>query len=239
MKKSGISILPLLTILFLSIPLIGQPYSRERGTGIVYNPGSNIVQVYKSDEVSGTPFYKDDFVRGKVILQDDKATETLIMDFDGYGQNIIVKSGDQYKALNLPNTKGFVFLDSNDEVDDYFAKGFNNPELDIKPDNFVKVIYDGDVKLIGHFKVVFEKADFTRTVNGMSTNKYDADLTYYIIRENGEYKETRLRAKNLINDLGQFKKELKDFTKETKNNGRSDEDAAKILIQYETLLQNS
>lgn len=239
MKKLSISIFPLLIVLFLSISLIAQPYSRDRGTGIVYNEGSNIVQVFKSDEISGTPFFKDDFVPGRVILEDDKTTEILLMDFDGFGQNIIVKRANQYKVLNLPNTKGFVFLDDNEEIKDYFAKGFNNPELGIKPDNFVKVIYDGDVKLIGHFKVIFEQANFTRTVNSMSTNKYDSELVYYIIRENGEYKETRLRAKNIIDDLGQFKKELKNFTKETKNNGRSDEEAAKILIQYETLLQNS
>ena len=239
MKKLSISILSLLAILLFSISLVAQPYSRDRGTNIVYNEGSNIVQVFKSDEVSGTPFFKDDFVLGKVILEDDTATEPLLIDFDGFGQNIIVKRADQYKVLNLPNTKGFVFIDDNDEVKDYFTKGFNNPELGIKPDNFIKVLYDGDVKLIAHFKVIFEQANFTRTVNGMATNKYDSELTYYIIRENGEYKETRLKAKNIINDLGQFKNELKNFAKATKNSGRSDKEAAKILIHYETLLKNS
>lgn len=239
MKKYIPSFLSFSVLLLFSASLIAQPYSRERGTAVVYTPGSAIVQIYKSDEVSGTPFYKEDFVPAKVILEDNKATETMLIDFDGFRQNIIIEKNNQFKVLSLPNIKGFAFLDDNDEVDDYFTKGFNNPELGIAPDNFVKVIYDGKVKLIGHFKVVFEQANFTRTVTGSASNKYKAELTYYIIGENGDYKKTRLRNKNLINDLGQFKNELKDYTKENKINGRSNEGAAKILIYYETLLESS
>lgn len=239
MKNYIPSSLSFSVMLLFSASLIAQPYSRERGTAVVYTPGSAIVQIYKSDEVSGTPFYKEDFVPGKVILENDKATETMLIDFDGFRQNIIIKKNNQFKVLSLPNIKGFVFLDDNDEVEDYFVKGFNNPELEIAPDNFVKVIYDGKVKLIGHFKVAYEQTNFTQIVTGSTSNKYESELTYYIVRENGEYKKTRLRNKNLINDLGQFRNELKDYVKENNINGRTNKGAAEILIYYETLLENS
>lgn len=228
-----------LLLLLLSSSIVAQPYSRATGTEVIYDPGSNFVQIYKSDEVSGTPFFMDKFVNGRVILMDDKVTETMEMDFDGFKQEIIIKKDDAYKVLKLSNTKGFVFLDKDDEVSDYFTTGFNNPDLDILPDNYVKVIYDGDVKLIADFKVVYKEENFSTAVNGVASNKYESEITYYIIRENGEYKKTRMRTRNIIRDLGAFEKELKAYVKENKLNGRSDADAALILIEYEKLKENS
>ncbi|MEQ9309991.1 MAG: hypothetical protein RLN90_11115 [Balneolaceae bacterium] len=237
MKKITLSI-ALLLLLLSSIPVEAQ-FTRSRGTSVINEAGSSTVQIFKTEDVAGTPLYKDDFIRGKVVFNDNSTSETLLIDFDGFTQNIILKDGILYKLINLPEIKGFVFLDEDDKVNEFFSNGFDNPDLNITPATFLKVIYNGDVKLVAHFSVIYRPANFRRDVGTSLSSEYDSELTYYIINENGEFKKTRLRSKNLINDLGNYKKELNGYVKRSGFKGKTDKEAALILKYYETLKENS
>lgn len=232
--KKNISYL-IVSVIFLTQIVQAQPYSRERGKDVIYTEGSKIVQIIRSDEVSGTPFYRDDFTRGKVILGENKVSQTFLMDFNTFKEHLIIKKNETYEVFTPREMTGFVFLNDKDEVEEYFRKGFYNPELDISPTTYVKVIYDGDVKLIVHHQVTYKTENYTRIVEDAASNEYKSTLTYYIVRENGEYKKTKPRAKNLIKDLGKFEKELKSYTKKNKLKGRSDKDIALILSHFDDL----
>lgn len=231
MKKNS------LIILFLSF-LIPSTSVAQNSIGGTYHlslsySSANVIQTQNT--IEGSPYYKNSVIKGKVFLPNKKTTEVLTLALDFEENRLIFEEGDVFKIFNPDVIKGISFLDEDDNEEDFFINGFSSPENDITKNTFLRVIYNGETKVFAHHQKVFDRGNFRDPVTNRTKSGYKESTTYYIVRENGEFKKTRLKLKNLIKDLGEYEKELKDFAKENKIKGKSESDAFRILEYYDSL----
>ncbi len=215
--------------------LIHAQYSaKDASSGITFS-SSNLMQNLNPTDVKGTAYYDDEIKRGKVYLPNDKKTEVLELVLNLEENLLLFKEGDIYKIFNPAIIKGIELYDDYNQPEDFFVIGFSSPEDDITTSSFLRVIYNGKTKMFAHHSADFDRGNFRDPVTNRVTAEYKKKETYYIVDENGDFKKTRLRLKNLVKDIGEFEKELKDFAKKNKIKGKSESDAFKILEYYDSL----
>ena len=213
----------------------GQSYTSLAGMQLLR---TDIIITKDGDGTKGTPFYNDKFVKGIVYLPNKKTTETLSLALNLEENQLVYKDGDKFKIFNPEIIEGVAFQNERGETEDFFVTGFSSPKNDINYSTALRVIYNGETKMFAHHTVEFDRGNFRDPITNEKVQEYKKDVDYYIRRENGEFKKTRLKLKNLINDLGEFEKELKDFAKKNKINGKSESDAFRILEHFDTLKNN-
>ena len=227
--------LSLLFVLFLFQTIILAQYSaKDASSGITFS-SSNIMQNLNPTDVKGTPYYEDEIKEGKVYLPNDKKTEVLELVINLEENLLLFKEGDVYKIFNPAIIKGIEIYDEYKQPKDFFVIGFSSPENDITTSSFLRVVYNGEAKMFAHHSVEYDRGNFRDPITNRVTAEYNKKETYYIVKEDGEFIKTRLKLKNLIKDIGEFEKELKDFAKKNKIKGKSETDAFKILDYYDSL----
>ncbi|MBO6523805.1 MAG: hypothetical protein JJ971_08275 [Balneolaceae bacterium] len=213
----------------------GQSYTSLAGMQLLR---TDIIITKDGDGTKGTPFYNDKFVKGVVYLPNKKTTETLSLALNLEDNHLIYKEGDKFKIFNPEIIEGIAFQDELGNTEDFFVTGFSSSKNGINKNTALRVIYNGEIKMFAHHTVEFDRGNFRDPVTNMKVQEYKKDVDYYIRGENGEFKKTRLRLKNLVKDIGEFEKELKDFAKQNKIKGKSESDAFRILEYYDSLKED-
>ncbi|MBO6523804.1 MAG: hypothetical protein JJ971_08270 [Balneolaceae bacterium] len=231
-------IIVLLTIFLQTLPIHAQYSAKDGASGITFS-SSNLMQSLNSTDVKGTPYYDNEIKEGKVYLPNNKKTEVLELVINLEEDVLLFKEADVYKIFNPAIIKGIEIYDEYEQPKDFFVIGFSSPENDITTKSFLRVVYNGNTKILVHHSVDFDRGNFRDPVTNRVTAEYKKKETYYIVRENGEFKKTRLRLKNLVKDIGEFEKELKDFAKKNKIKGKSESDAFRILEYYDSLKEEN
>lgn len=223
----------LLTTIFLfltvaSININAQYYLEMRNISSEYDPNTD---TYRLDygNIKGDPFLNEDWEIGKVIFNDKSQSQNINLRFNSYSNQLFFKEGDKVLLINLNEIQGFVF----NKKEEIYKVGITSSKYRFDGKQAFRLIYNGDVKLYEHLSVDHKSSKHPMT--GELNEKFDRDEAYYIQTEDGELVKTRIRKKNLINDLGIHKKELEKFTKDTKNKVKSEEDAVKLLEFYDSL----
>lgn len=231
MKKIISSVLGLL--LFPTL-IFAQYSASDASSGITFS-SSNIMQNMNPTDVKGTPYYGDEIKEGRVYLPNEKKTEVLELVINLEENLLLFKEGDVYKIFNPAIIKGVEIYDDYRQPEDFFVIGFSSPEHDITTTSFLRVVYNGDTKMLAHHSVEYDRGNFRDPITNRVTAEYKKKETYYIVKEDGGFVKTRLRLKDILKDIGEFENELKDFAKKNKIKGKSETDAFKILEYYDSL----
>lgn len=236
MKKS--IVLTLCALVFSSISISAQYSALDASSGVTFS-SSNLMQSLNPTDVKGTPYYGDEIKKGKVYLPNGKKTEVLDLVLNLEENLLLFREGDVYKIFNPAIIKGIEIYDDYNQPEDFFVIGFSSPDNDITNSSFLRVIYNGETKMLAHHSVDFDRGNFRDPVSNRVTAQYKKKEIYYIVNKDGDFKKTRLRLKNLVKDLGNFEKQLKDFAKENKIKGKSESDAFRILEYYDSLKEEN
>lgn len=222
--------------IFLFIPtfLIGQANDiLERSNPIANN--SNIVLTTNSEEIDGNQFYKDKWVPGKVIMPNSKTTESILMNYNSYTDQLVFVQNDVYKVFDPKYIKGFMFIDGEGNAEEVFVTGEKNKKYDIKESTPLRVIYNGDVKLFARHVTKFRNSGTRDPFGNKASKEYKEQVYYFLKLEDGSYKRVKLSTKDVIKHLGEKKDNLKDFTKEKNIKGRNEQEIFWLLEHFDSL----
>lgn len=242
--KNSIIFSTLIIALLLTGPTLAQQGGGNYGQSYTSLAG---MQVLRTDimitkdgrNIEGTPFYNDKFMKGVVYMPNNKTTETLSLALNLEENQLIYQDGDEFMIFNPNIIEGISFQDEEGNSADFFVTGFSSPDNDITRNTALRVIYNGDTKVFAHHTVKFDRGNFRDPITNLRVREYKKNTEFYIYRENGEFKKTRLRLKNLIRDIGEYKDELKKFAKENNINGKSESDVFKLFEYYDSLKEKN
>tara|TARA_R110002096_G_scaffold329006_8_gene523105 strand:+ start:1616 stop:2320 length:705 start_codon:yes stop_codon:yes gene_type:complete len=199
----------------------------------VTNPtGTQIYTTNDVKEIVGTPYYNDDWEPGIVTLINGTQSKTTLLSFNTYTGEVFYKERDEIKVLNKSKMKGFTFTKKNET----FALGVVSPDFDITADMPIRVIHDGKTKLYIKYQTTRRRGNSKDPLTGITTDRFSNLETTILKRGDGKFVKTKIKKKNIINDLGDHKAELEAFTKKTRNKVKSGTDVALLLEYYDTLL---
>lgn len=199
---------------------------------VTNSTGTQIYTTNNDKDVQGTPFYSEDWQMGKVIFNNSKFSKEVPLSYNSYTQELFFKQQEIIKVLDPKQIKGFVFT----KTGETFKYGNSSEEFEITPSTPLRVIYDGKVELLVLHQTVRTRGNTKDPLTGKVTDRYSKSETFLIKKTDGSFKKTRIRKKNMINDLGTHKKELEKFTKDNRNKVKSEKDAVELLEFYDSLL---
>ncbi|MEQ8524538.1 hypothetical protein [Gracilimonas sp.] len=214
--------------------LLAQTDEASKAQYAIWRGNTSVMQT-KNDEVRGSQFYNDEWKSGKVIFRDKTVSDELPLKYNSYENLLIFKDGELMRVFEPTDIQGFIFLNEKGEVTERFMNGIYEKEYDIQPTQLLRVIYNGDTKLLAKHKIFFSKNAGRDPFSNVSYSEFKEKTDYFILQQNGDVKETRIRQKNLIRDLANHKKELKEFVKSSDMKVKSEKEAIALLNFYDQL----
>lgn len=219
------------TLIFLSSTLLIAQEESLDNFRLMHNP-SNTITVSNDTETIGTPLYNKDWELGHVVFASGSKSKQTLLIYNSFTNELFFKGEDEkIQVLDNSKLKGFSFDIRNEQ----FVFGYASSEFDFDQRTPLKVLYDGKTKLFVLHQTAKQSGNSKDPLTGKVTNRFIPFETILIRNADGEFVKTRIRKKNLVNDLGAHKKELEAFIKESKNKVKSEEDAAKIIAFFDTL----
>ena len=232
MKSLTNQFLLTLTLIILPVLSFGQDKTSLNEFRQLTNVGATLL-VDNSSAVEGSPFYINGWENGKVIFKSGKESEVVPLVFNNTENRLFFKkpSGETTFEVNLSDIKGFIFTERNE----VFKTGFSSEEFEITPTTPLRILYDGGTKLVSLHQTVKRSGNTQDPLTGKVTDQYFPFETLLIIREDGSFKKTRIRKRNMLRDLGTHKDELDDFLNETGNKVKTEQDAIELVKYFDSL----
>lgn len=199
----------------------------------IWNSETPIVQG-SNEEVRGTQWYRDEWSPGRVILRDNSLTEIHDINYNTYENKIVFKDGDVMKAYDPSQVRGFQFVDESGNKTQEFVTGISDQEFGIHPFDLLRVVYNGKTKFFAQHETIFVRNSGRDLITNKRYSEYDETITYFLMKD-GELTKTRLRKRNILNDIGDQKNALDDFAKSNKLRLKSEEDVVTLLNYYDQI----
>jgi len=233
MKVSSLLFSLLLLLLYQPLHAQDQEISEEewrewtRGAQLVKTTGPN-------EQIEGTPYFNSDWSEGRVLLRSDRKTDKVQIRYNANTNELEFKKGDEI-LVAIPRMVKAFWLQNEDREQVYFRSGFKSEKHKIYPGQFLRVIHDGDIKLIAEHRSEFVKAHSVNPLTGNKTSKYIPKKNYFLITEDGTFKNIKLKRKHILRALGNHKGSVRDYVKSNDLDFGEEEDIDKILTHYESL----
>lgn len=244
MKKSYLIPLALIFLILFSVDLKAQVGTEETSaydlSKLTHLGGTRIYNVNSTD-VEGSPLLKENFKNGRFLFTSNNQSKIVPINYDLQRNLMLYKKDGQIMILENENIKGFSFenpknFDSSGGIQEVYTLQLSDQEFDFTETTPVQVLYDqnGAIKLIALHKVKFVRGNRQDPFTGKITNRYKSDTEYFLeTPDNKMHKLRRLRAKDIINAIGDdSKKELHAFIDENNLDKKSQKDLVKLLAYY-------
>ena len=200
--------------------------------------------VYPEDRYKdhkGSPFYFKDWVKGNVYNQNGDIFEDMKINYNIFENVFEILDGEKYVIMD-PYFYWCVKVDKEDNPD--IMKEMQDSVLFIRglmasdEKRFVQVMYNGpSIKLLRDMNVAESVKTFQNVGQTVTNKRFNRKDKYYLVQE-GEYKEVKLKKKDILKALGP-KKELEQWLKDQKNKLKKDSDYEALLSHFEsTYLSN-
>ncbi|HET8865438.1 MAG TPA: hypothetical protein VFM80_07045 [Gracilimonas sp.] len=202
--------------------------------------------IYSEDvkDIQGSPLIKESFENGRILFTNGKASEVLPINYDSYKNQVLFIKDRKVMVLNTNGVKGFMFLkpenfEQSDNVQEVFSYQVRNEAFGFSEATPVQLLYNQGtgLKLINVHETSLMRGNSKDPFTGKVIDRYVSGVTHYLEKKNGEVvKLRRLRDKDIINSLDkEYRKQLKNFMKESNLDGRSQKDLAKLLTYYDNI----
>jgi hypothetical protein len=190
-------------------------------------------------ELRGTPFVYDTYEKGIVIVSDSLHSQTEFKLKLNAEDNEIWIMNDKNEELVLTD-KRITGLDLIVANDTHSFRKVVLPDVKIKPNRFVEVLYGGtNFTLIKHTEKLFEAANAVDKGVAVIGRNYDAYLTtvsYYILTAKKVFKKIALKKNDIYKaDLALVEKNrdaINAFCKEQKISNPLEEEDAIDLVEF-------
>ena len=191
----------------------------------------------QSRDVKGDPYFNSDWLKGKVQITDKAATEELLIRLNIADNILEFTRGEKVYLMNSGKIKGFTFYAQPENI--IFKNGFKSEDYDIKPSTFVRVMYNGDVKMIAHHSCTLKK-NLPTYGSANIKDEYVDDTEYFIIDESGNYHDIKLKKRHILKTLERnLRDRVEDFADQQNLDFGEEQDLDDILAYYDQLKSGS
>lgn len=245
MKKSYLISLSIILFTLFSVDLkaqVGPEKTSAYDLSKLSHLGGTRIYNVNSTNIEGTPLLNEEFKNGRFHFRPDRESEIVPINYDLERNLILYKQDDQIMILNNVNVTGFSFepsqdVNSSESIQEKYTFQVNNNEFDFVDPIPIQVLYDqnGAIKLFAIHRVKFVRGNRQDPFTGKITNRYKNNTEYFLKTPDNEmHKIRRLRAKDIINAIGDdSKKELNTFIDEHDLDEKSQMDLVKLLAYYD------
>lgn len=217
---------------FLCISTAEAQRNIDRSDLLDYTGGS-VITTPPSTQINGSPFLNDDWLKGKVLISNNVESEDVLLRFDIHENVVQFRRGGEIFGLNSNKISGFrIYATPNDIV---FKNGFRSDEHEIDKAILLRIIEDGDAaKFVAHHKSTLHE-DVPTYGSATTINEYRSNETYYLIDENGDFEEVKLRKRHITRVLSDMDNQIEDYADENNLSFRDENDVAQIVSKYNEL----
>ena len=221
----------LFVYLLLTLPVFG---TAQEGTTYVFNENAS-EKDYSG--IKGSPMLFDDWVMGDVITITGRKIDSVYLNYDAYGKEVLINSQgkavpldtDTYMSFQIPGEYENEHVDVVPGEKLLFIRGVNNKF----PDQYIQVLHNGQLyKLLKDYFVTIGKQTAQIPGKTITTERFKTDKRYYILGPN-ELKQVKLRKKEILGALPKSNA-LKSFIEDNKLDLKKEKDVIMLLKEYET-----
>lgn len=186
-------------------------------------------------EVNGSPYYNEDWATGYVQVNKNTQSNAVKLKYSSYTNEVLFQENGRTRALPSDALVGFTLIKDNKEIE--FKNGFHSEEYDITPNQLMRVIYGGDVKLLAKEYVNLHHTQDPFT----GETKYDFldETDFYLVSADGSFNKIKLKKKDILKALGQKQDALKEFADSHNLDFDNEYHASLILKHYDKLNQSN
>lgn len=193
---------------------------------------ANVMRTMKATETQGTPYLNPKFLKGEAIINGGATTQTLYLRLNTETNTVEVARNDQVQALDTKKIEGFRIFTQEEDV--LFRNGFNADVKDINRDTFLRIINNGNTKLVAHHKATL-KENLASYGSATQQNKYVSFLNYYIVTPDGKFHKVKLNEKDILDVLSDKKSELQSIASSKELSFEDEDDVQTLLKEYNSM----
>ncbi|MDZ7691847.1 MAG: hypothetical protein U5K69_12090 [Balneolaceae bacterium] len=195
-----------------------------------------LIPIEPTPSLEGTRYYIDEWLPGAIVLIDNVATREYDLKMDAFNNQVHFQTEEGVFALSSKNIRSFYLNDEEGKI--FFKNGFTYPRADIEPSTFMRVIYNGDLKLLAHHTAdVRESRSKIVATSGRVTGKFIQRTDYYIqMPDDQMHKLRKLKKKHVLRVLDEFSNEAEEYAQKNDLEFDDEEDLASIFSYYEQLM---
>jgi hypothetical protein len=189
------------------------------------------------DEVyEGSPYlFKGDWLKANIYIDKNNVTEEAELRYNLHKNRLEVKYQGSVLLVEAQNVYGFS-INQNGQTK-FFRHGFKSDEFEIDKEDLIQVLYSGKVRFIKKFDVRLSEGMAPDMTTGKYVNKYLDTEDYYLVDQEGNYKEVptgRWRFLRMFD--GNVKSKIKKYAKQNDLSFRDEADLTKMITYYDSLL---
>lgn len=224
------------TVSFLCLIAMGHYLFAQED--LVFMTNSKSIDEKRYEDIKYSPYFFDDWVVGNIIDEKGNPIKGLLMNYNGYSDNIEVKKGDKYIELDTKYYQSIEVLVSENpkmkkrvDVEKIIFKQKVHPRF---RERLIQVLYEGkNISFLNDFDIVLSEKEVNNVGKAIQFKQFVKRNTYYILRD-GELKAVKLTKRKLVEMLGE-KEALDKFIKKERINFTSPRDIAKLIAYYDGL----
>lgn len=201
-----------------------------------YLSDSGVVRTRTSRAVKGSPYFNTDWLKGHVMINEKATTETIYLRYNMENNTVEFTRDNKIYALSPNKIDGFIIYTQTQDI--IFRNGFQTNDDDIKPSTLVRVVYDGNIKLLAHHTSSLKK-NLATYGSATKRDEYVSDTDFYLVNSDGTFNEIRLRRRDILRTLSDKEDELKEFARANNLDYDEEPELIKILAHYDRITGNA
>ncbi len=191
----------------------------------------------QSRDIKGDPYFNNDWLKGRVQITDNATSEELLLRLN-IAENVLeFTRGEKVYLMNSGKIKGFTFLAQPENI--VFRNGFKSEDHDITPSTLLRVLYNGNTKMVAHHSSSL-KENLPTYGSANIKDEYVDDTDYYIIDSSGKFHDVKLKKRHILRALDKdFRDRVEDFADQQNLDFGEEQNLDEILAHYDQLKSGS
>lgn len=183
----------------------------------------------------GSPYFTY-WVKGYFILDNKKKTKILITRYNMTNNSVQFKGDKGILAVYGKKLNKYIIKASGKEGNIVFQNGFVSSKYGIKASALLRVIYNGNIKLLAQHTSKLLKNVSAYGVAG-DVNEYRSNTHFYLVTTNGTFHEVDLNKEDILAALPGENKKLQAFVDKSNLDYSDEMQLDNILSYYNMLLK--
>lgn len=197
--------------------------------GIDMIQDGELVHFITRTELKGSPYLYPDWLQGHVIVNNNSKTDALPLRYNTETNTIEYRRNNETYILESNTINGFVIY--TDAGDITFKNDFYSEKNDINSATFLRVIYNGQTKLLAHHSARLNE-DVPTYGAAAKQNAYINNVNYYILVD-GQLHEVKLEKEEFLNIFSENAQNIEEYATSSNLSFETEAGVSQIIRYYD------
>ncbi len=185
----------------------------------------------QSFDIEGSMYYEDEWQVGHTIFESGEVSDLYKLKYNIFNNNLLLQRNGIAYIIKPNSIKGFAFVEGGNRT--LFRSGFTSNKYDIYSSTYLRMVYDGRVKLAVKYGI--DKSEDLDVFTGERTIYLEREESYYLITADGVFHEVSLDKNDILEVLDNYQNKLRKFADRNDLSFEDEADLKKILAHYDAL----